>query len=131
MSKSIIYAVNSNSQILGVNQNVNFGNVVRRYGNNLSLAGDRIIENGSGYYEYTASFDLVGNEAGDIVISFYKDGVLIPGAYIILTTAIGDNYTASISFVTKETCCKESVITAEVSGAAVEIVNSSIVGEKL
>lgn len=131
MSKSILYTANTNDQTVAVNGIINFGTPVRRYGNNLDSVGGNVIETGAGYYKHTVDLDVQGSAAGDVIITFYKNGQPITGAQITLTTATGDNYSVSKSFVTRETCCKEGAITAILTGIPATFILASVVSEKL
>ena len=130
MSKSVLYGVNSTSQTVANDGTINFGNIVRRYGCNLDMSGGSVVAKGSGYYRVDSNFTIIGSGTGTDTITFYKDGVAIPGT--TATISVGENYRyqVSIPFIFRQTCCCDTTITAVLTGATATITNASIVAEK-
>lgn len=128
--KSLLYAANSNAQTVVAGNSINFGNVVRKFGNNLNMSGGNIIESGAGYYAHDAHFRIAGTTAGEFAIQMYQDGVAIQGAIATVTTAAGSEHNLTIPFVTRTFCCRQSEISAVVAGVTADVVTASIVSEK-
>lgn len=124
MSKAILYAANTNAQT----GTVNFGSIIRRYGQNISLSGGNPVLRGAGYYRIDTNFTIVGTAAGVATVTLYKDGLPITGATVTLTVAADEQYAVSIPAIVREVCCNESTITAVLTNATVN--NASIVVEK-
>ena len=130
MSKSVLYAVNSTPQNYIANGTViNFGSIVRRYGQNLELSGGNVIVQGAGYYSVDINIGFT-SAAGDVTVQVYKDGVAIQGAMAIVTAAATTSYSLTIPALIRETCDCESTITVVISGTAGTINNAAIVVEK-
>lgn len=131
MSKSVLYAVNNNSQTVIVGDRVNFGQPVRRYGCNINISGGEVSITGEGYYDVDASVTIVAGAAGIVTVTLLKDGSVIPGAGASATVADGDTVTLTIpSSVIREKCCCESTISAVISGVIGVISNATIRVEK-
>lgn len=130
--KSAIYAVNSATQNLAVNDNVNFGQIVRRFGDNLNLSAGSVVEIGTGYYKHTAHFNVLGGAtAGDLVITLYENGMPIPGAVATQSIGTGYEYSITIPAITRLNCCQEKAITAVISGVPVIVNSASILTERI
>lgn len=131
MSKSTLYAVNSNDQVLTDGATVNFGNVVRRYGCHCNLSGGNAYVKGCGYYAISVNVTANATAAGTLSMTLYKDGVAIPGAVVSKTVAAGSIYNAALSnVIIRQTCDCEDVITAVISGTGATITNAAITVEK-
>lgn len=131
MSKSILYAVNSNTQATSATGSVvNFGSVVRRYGCNLKLSDGNAVINGAGYYDIDTNFTITPLSTGTLTISLFKNGVAIPGAVATLSTT-GSTIAVSIPAIVRETCCCEEPITVLFSGVATNVTNATIAVTKL
>lgn len=131
MSNAVLYLANTNAQSVAVNGNVNFGNVVRRYGNIAAAAGYPILK-GQGYYLINANITFTDTAAGTATITIMADGVAIPGATATITTGTGSaNHNMTIPAVVRLTCCKATTITAVLTGSAINVTNAAVVVEKL
>lgn len=130
MSKSLLYAANTSLQELQTGDLVSFGQTVRRYGNNLGVYGGNIIEKGPGYYTHAANLNIVSGADGEVTIALFKNGVRIPGAFVTITTTSGRSYQAAIPFVTRESCCAEGTITAELVAGTANIASAAIWSER-
>ena len=75
MAKSLILTSNYNAQVLDVNNIIELGQVVRRFGQNLRLDASAINARGAGYYKVDANVQLLGTTAGITKITMLKDGV--------------------------------------------------------
>lgn len=128
--KSALYSVNSNSQTIAVGGTVNFGNTVRRFGNNIHMSGGNANLIGQGYYDINAHIGFTGL-AGVTTITLYKDGIAIPGAVASITTANNALYDVNISALVRNFCCGESTITAVVSGVGATVTNATVKVEKV
>lgn len=135
MSRSAIYIANNTIQSVVENGVINPGVVTRRFGDNLRLEGSSIRECGTGYYKYDASFTVAPTAEGNVTITAYKNGTIIPGATASGTAAAaGDFVNLSLDFITREFCgCCEDIssITFILTGTASNITNVGITGEKM
>lgn len=125
MSKALIYAANTNSQSLANGAVINFGTPVRRFGNNLYMAGGNVEARGEGYYSGIANLSFAAT-AGTATVQVFKDGVAIPGAKATITIEAATNYQVAIPFVARQRCCNESTITVTISGVAPTVTNAAI-----
>lgn len=126
MSKSIIYAVNSNTQTTNATGSiVSFGSIVRRYGCNLDLSNGNVIIKGAGYYDLDTNFSITPSSTGTLTIQLFKDGTPISGAKAVIATT-GDAIAVSIPAIVRSTCECESTITAVFTGVATTVTNAAI-----
>lgn len=128
MSKSLLYAVNSNTQDLEIGENISFGTAVRRFGCNIDANGGTPSITGAGYYSIDIDIDFstaIGS-TGIVSVTLMQDGTAIPGASVEQSVAALTTYTKSISCVVRDRCCGTSTITAVVGGVAINVSNASI-----
>lgn len=128
--KSALYAANTASQTVAVGGAINFGAPIRRYGNNINVAGSSIRLNGAGYYDVDLNVTFTAG-AGTTTIALYKDGVVVPGATASFTTVADTTYQVTIPAIVRDTCCAESNLAAVVSGTALIISNAAVAVEKI
>ena len=128
--KSAIYAVNPASQILDAEEGINFGQAIRRFGCHTRTEGGNLLLRGSGYYSVDSNITLTPAAAGPVTVTFYKDGVEIPGATATASVALNAYVQLSIPFIVRNTCDCDSVIVARVSAGAT-ITNAAIDAEKI
>ena len=133
MSKSTIYASNTLTQdFVATGTTIDFGSIVRRYGNNTAMSGGNVVVDGVGYYSVDTNVTFSADAVGTALIQLYKDGLAIPGAKASVTTAADTIYAISIPSIIRQTCCcNEGTISAIISGVAGTITNASIVVEKI
>lgn len=130
MSKSILYAANTNPQTFIANGSiVNFGSIIRRYGCNVVLSGGNAVVDGQGYYDVDVNLTFTA-AAGTVVVQIFKDGVAVQGAEATITTVADTSYAVTIPTIVRQSCCCESTITVVISGVAGTISNASIKVEK-
>ena len=131
MSKSVLYAANSNAQTTSETGSIiNFGSIVRRYGCGLKLSGGNVIIEDSGYYDIDTNFTVTPSSAGTLIIQLFQDGNAIPGAKVTLSATV-NTVAVSIPAIVREKCCCESTITAMIIGVPTTVNNASILVEKL
>ena len=131
MSKSVLYAANSNAQTTSATgSTVDFGSIVRRYGCGLKLSGGNVIIEDSGYYNIDTNFTITPSSTGTLIIQLLQDGNVIPGAKATISTT-GSTIAVSIPAIVREKCCCESTITAMFIGVDTTVNNASITVEKL
>lgn len=128
--KSALYAANVSSQTLAAGNVISFGQIIRRFGANTKLEGGNLALEGQGYYDIDSNFTVQATAAGAVTITFYKDGVEIPGAKATQTMAANSLYQLTVPFIVRKNCCCESVITAVVSAGAT-VSNATISAEKI
>ena len=135
MSKSAIYLVNPSTQVVAVDGVVMPGTIIRRFGPNLSLAGNGIQITGAGYYDIDASFNVAPTAEGEVTITAYLDSTPIPGGVATSTVAAaGDYVNLSITSLVRESCpCCEGLktLTFVLTGVESNITNSAIVIKKV
>lgn len=127
--KSIVYATNTSTQTVAVNGSISFGTPIRRNGYNCNVFNDGIIE-GAGLYEVLTNITIAGAAAGTATVTLYKDGLAIPGAQATIPTTTSSVDTISIPCIVRNSCCKESIISAVVTGVGITVNNASIIIEK-
>lgn len=129
MSRSAIYVVNNSTQDVAVDGAINPGSVIRRYGPNMTVSGNAIQFDGLGYYDINSSITLSAIAAGDITVTMFNNGIVVPGATASQTAAAaGDIINLSISALVRETgCCYYNngpgSLTFIVTGADVTVTN--------
>lgn len=128
--KSCVYGANTAAQTLVDGNTINFGSIVRRFGNNTNLSGGNGVVIGEGYYDIDTNITFTA-AAGTVTIALYKDGVPIPGATATRTTAATSSYTITIPALVRQKCCCEATITAVLTGADTTVTNAAIVIEKV
>lgn len=130
MGKSLLYGGNSATQTVPINGTINLGTVNRRYGNNINLIGGNIVTAGDGYYSGVANFVIDGTASGNVVITMYDNGVAIPNANATKSVTDGVIDGMVVPFATRNKCCLEHIITAEISGVGVDIINVGVLVRK-
>jgi len=135
MSKSVLYAVNSNAQTVLPNGVINLGTPVRRYGCNLNMSNGNLEVVGAGYYGIDVNITATVTGTGLATVSLYKDGVAISGASQSVTVGTtGDVVSFNIPCEIRMGCCPCNVdqITAVLSGAitSASVTNASILARK-
>lgn len=106
MSKAALYVVNNVAQEVAVNGLINPGVIVRKFGPGISLINNAIQLNEQGYYSLDVSITLAPTAEGEVTVSVFKDGVLIPGAIATETAAAaGDFINLSITALIREKMC--------------------------
>ena len=135
MSKSLLYTVNDATQDVAIDGIINLGTIVRKFGQNLNLAGNGIQVCGPGYYEFDVSITLEPDAAGTVTVTGYENNVPIQGAVASNTVATAaDPTNLSLDFVVRQFCsCCESLsnITLKLSENAAAVTNIAVVAEKL
>lgn len=128
MSKSALYVVNNTTQDVVVNGLINPGNIIRRFGPNVNLINSAIQLDGQGYYSLDTSVTLAPTAAGEVTVSVFRDGVLIPGSTATETVAAaGDFVNLSINALIREKMCyyynEPSNLTFVLTGVDASITN--------
>ena len=133
MSRSAIYVANSFNQTIDVDGLIGLGSVIRRFGPNLSLAGNAIQATGQGYYDLDASITVTPSAAGTVTVTAYANGVAIPGATASETVAETDTtVNLSIDALYRLICpCEDINITFVLTGAASVVNNIAVEVNKL
>lgn len=129
MTKTLVYATNTNLQIVADKDSISFGTPMRTKGNSCKVYDDVIIS-GHGLYKCIANITFVGIGKGKTTISFFKDGIEVPGASATVTTVQDNVGTVTIPFVIRNAYHKDSRVVANISGIAISVINSSITIEK-
>lgn len=130
---SALYAANRSTQVIpeGVPTVIDFGQIVRRFGNQIDMSGGNVSIKSAGYYDMDTNF-ILSATAGEVRIQLFQNGSPVPGAYAALTAVADTLYSVTIPDIVKNTCCSEEVITAVVtSDSEVTISNAAIKIEKI
>lgn len=107
MSRSLIQTTNTTSSAVALNGTIPLGSVLRRFGCNCRLNGNKIEIEGTGYYTITATVTLQPEAAGAVSVALYENNVAVPSAVATGTAAaIGDDVTLTIVTTVRETCCE-------------------------
>ena len=130
MCKSALYAANTGIQQVAAGSQIDFGKIIRRFGQNLSLSGGNAVAIGSGYYDVTVNIAFEAIAAGELNVAIYIDGTQIPGAIVTVPGTADIVYTETIPALIRLRCCKESTITI-VPSEAVTISNAAISIKKI
>lgn len=128
---SALYASNRNTQVIpaGVPTVIDFGQIVRKSGNQINMSGGNVSILSAGYYDMDANFTLSAT-AGEVRIQLFQNGTPIPGAYAIVTAVADALYSVTIPDIIKNT--SEEVITAvATSDGEITISNAAIKVEKI
>lgn len=137
---SAIYAANVNPQtITDVTSAVNFGQVIRAFGPNVTLSGGNVTVKNTGYYIGDTNFNVENSGTTESVITarVYVDGNEVPGTLVQDTvpaaaSGVPREFNFTIPFMIKNVCCAEKTITVRVSATAdVSITNAAILLHKI
>lgn len=137
MSKAIIYVVNNSTQDIVDGGIINLGSIIRRFGTSITLSGNGVQINDTGYYTIDSSITLSSATAGDITVTMYNNGIAIPGAVATETVATADDVVnLSINAIIRETgCCYynngPASLTFVISGGDVTVTNVATTVVKL
>lgn len=135
MSKSAIYVVNSASQAVVEDGTINPGTVIRKFGQNINLAGTGIQIAGPGYYDLETSITMAPTAEGQVTVTACLDNVAIPGAVATETAAAaGDYVNLSFHALVRQGCyCCDGLntITFVLSDGGATITNISTIVEKI
>lgn len=130
MNGALLYAANENTQAyVAAGTVIDFGETVRRHGNNIILSGGNVEVEGAGFYSGIVNLSFTG-AAGTATIQVYKNGVPIRGARVIRTTVADTSFVAAIPFAIRDKCCCGDVITVGISGVAGNVTNAAILTVK-
>ena len=132
MSRSLIQTTNTTSSAVALNGTIPLGSVLRRFGCNCRLNGNKVEIEGTGYYTVTATVTLQPEAAGAVSVALYENNVAVPSAVATGTAAaIGDDVTLTIVTTVRETCCEgASSLALVLTEGASTITNVSMRVEK-
>lgn len=130
MCKSALYAANTGTQSVAAENLINFGGVVRRFGQYLKLSGGNVVAEGTGYYDVIANLTFTADTAGEVNVYLYKDGIQIPGATVSVPGTADIEYAVTIPAIIRNRCCGESVITAK-ADVDINLTNAAISAKKI
>lgn len=107
MSRSLIQTSNTTTSNVTANGTIPLGSVLRRFGCNCRLNGNKVEVEGTGYYTVTGTVTLQPEAAGAVSVALYENNVAVPSAVATGTAAaIGDDVTLTIATTVRETCCE-------------------------
>ena len=132
MSRSLIQTTNTTSSDVALNGTIPLGSVLRRFGCNCRLNGNKIEVEGTGYYTIDGTITLQPVAAGAVTVALYENNVAVPSAVATGTAAaIGDDVTLPISTTVRETCCEgASSLALVLTEGASTVTNVSLRVEK-
>lgn len=127
---SVLYLVNNTTQTVTTDQVINPGFVKHRScGSQAMLNGNVINISGSGYFVIDVNTTFTAPIAGNITVSLYKDGILIPGATATETVTTATTQFRSISYsveILNKCCDANSSITLVNNGDAADFTNVTV-----
>lgn len=127
MSRALLYAANTTPQtVVTTGSVINFGSVVRHCGCNCTLSGGNAEVAGVGYYTVDTNISFTGTAASTVLVQLYEDGIAVPGANSTVTIAANGIGSVTIPAVVRQRCCKDSVITTNISGLNGTVTNASV-----
>ena len=132
--KSAIMTSNTVSTPVAVNSVIPIGNIIRRFGNSVSAAGNAIFLNDRGYYNIDITATFTAPVAGNATITIFQNGVAIPGATatVTVTTANTQFVTVSIPAIARVfDSCSANSITLVLTGIEATFTNVGVVVEKM
>ena len=132
MSRSLIQTSNTTTSNVTANGTIQLGSVLRRFGCNCRLNGNKVEVEGTGYYTVTGTVTLQPEAAGAVSVALYENNVAVPSAVATGTAAaIGDDVTLTIVTTVRETCCEgASSLALVLTEGASTITNVSMRVEK-
>lgn len=130
MCKSAIYATNTGAQSVVAGGQIDFGRIIRRFGQNFTLSGGNVVIDGSGYYDVIVNVAFEAVTAGELNVAIYSDGVQIPGAIVTVPGTADIVYPETIPALIRIKCCHEAIITV-VPSEAITVTNAAIVVKKI
>lgn len=117
---STIYSANTSAQTLAANTpyNVNFGSVVRRCGDALTMSGGNVVISECGFYSVDVNIGCTVT-SGTVTVQIFKDGTLVPGATAtIMSGATTTDIQTTIPFMVRNKCCCDSTLSCVVTSTA-------------
>ena len=132
--RSAIYTVNTTAQAVAVGDDINLGSISRKFGCGMELTTDGIVTKGSGYYDVSADFAVLGTTTagGTAVIQLQKNGIDVPGAVAYADATTGEISTVGIHALVRELCYEPTAtISFVIKTTGATINNASVVVEKI
>ena len=119
--KSAIYAVNTSTVAIPEGGNYQPNTIIRRFGQCCQMANNAIQLNGQGYYDVAVTATVSGTVAGNVTMTVYQDGAVVPGMNATQTIkAVGDTVTLGTSGIVRVYCGRNSsTLTVVIGGQAV------------
>lgn len=135
MSKSLGYYTFTGVQEVAAGSTLPLTNTVRQYGRCIRLNNNAIalrsacgcMDNASGYYSVSVNATLTASAEGQVTVSLYQDGNLVPGA--VQTTSAAENGIVNFGFTAPvRVFCgqNESILTVYVNGQQVNTMNVAV-----
>lgn len=131
--KSAIYTANTTAVAVAVNGIIPLGEVIRRFGANLSLSGNTITARGRGYYDANVSVSAEATAAGDVTVSLLADGIPVPGATATESAAAaGDIVNLTFPGMIRLLCeCDSSNLALQLTDGAATMQNVAVLIEEV
>lgn len=126
--KSAIYTANTGTQALQIGSTISLGSIIRRFGCGVNLNGNGIIINREGYYDVDASITATAAAAGTVTVTFFRDGVAVPGAVASATVAAAGTVALPITALVRQAgcCAGGSTLTLQLDGSAATVNNVAL-----
>ena len=131
--KSAIYTANIAETAVAINGIIPLGDVIRRFGSNLSQSGNTINVRGRGYYDASVSVSAEATAAGDVTVSLLSDGVPVAGATATASAAAaGDIVNLAFPGMIRLLCdCDSTTLTLQLTDGAATMQNVAVLIEKV
>lgn len=133
MSKSAIYTANTNTQAVVANGVLDLGNIIRRFGCAVNLAGNAIALDEAGYYDVSVSVVAAPTAIGNVTVSLLNNGVTVVGATATEASAVA-NTPVNLSFesIVRVFCnATAGALSLVLTGIDADVSNVSVVVKKL
>lgn len=122
--KSALYTAMQTPTAVAVNGVIPLGNLIRRYGCDISINGNAVNITGTGYYDVDTSVTVAPTAAGTVTATLVRNGVPIPGATASASASAGAPVVLAFPALVRQVCCASgSALTLVLSGAAATVSN--------
>lgn len=128
MAKAALYMAGTATRAVADGEAIPLGRVIRKFGCCIIGNMDDITLTERGYYQFDASFTVVPDAAGSIVIRAYDGTTPIPGAEATATVWTTDvPVTITIPYIVRATrCCDPMTITFVLDGGDAAVTSSAV-----
>lgn len=103
--RSAIFLENSGTNAVTEGNAIPTGNVVRRFGKNVSQSGSGVVACGDGYFEVIGNFTVVPTAVGVVGVTIVKDGVALGSASQTYAGTAGEPVNLTVVGLIRNACC--------------------------
>ena len=128
MAKAALYMAGTATRDVAAGEAIPLGRVIRKFGCCITGNMDDITLTEMGYYQLNASFTVVPDTTGSIVVRAYDVATAIPGAEATATVWTTDvPVTITIPYIVRATrCCDPMTITFVIEGGDAAVTSSAV-----